>query len=601
MTDQQRTRPRSEIPTEQTWAIEQVYASVDDWNDDLARITDSVDVLAEWQGTLAHSAADLLAALKLRDELFCDVDKLVTFAFLRQSEDATNTTFSELATRALGAYSTAQAAAAFIDPELLERPRAQINGFIEDEPELALFRHYFDAIDLRRDHTRSSEVEEILARTTEVTSSFYGIHGALENADLDLGRITDDEGAEHQLTQGNLLVFLQSPSRAVRETAWRTSSDAYLGLRNTMSQTLQGSFKSDVFYARARNYETALQAALQPGNIPEAVFFNLLDTVEKNMGTWHHYFRVRRRILGVDQLHEWDITAPLVAESARIPWERGIEMIADALEPLGEEYVATVRRGAVERWVDRAANTGKHGGAFSGGSPGMPPFISMTYTDDFQSVSTLAHEFGHSMHSYYAWKHQPHVYTDYGMIVAETASNMHQALMGKQLLDDVDDPSFLIEIIDERMGNYLRYFFTMPILARFELEGHTKIEAGGALTADGMTARLAEIYEEAYGGEVIVDPERNGITWARFPHLYQAYYVYSYAIGISAAAELSNQVLAEGEPAAKRYIEFLSAGASKFEIDALRDAGVDMTDPAPIQAAFDLLAEYVDRLDDLTR
>ena len=432
MTDAQKTLPRAEIPAEETWAIEDVYDSVDAWNRDYARISDSLAILAERQCTLAQSAADMLATLRLRDAVFCDVDKLVTFAFLRQSEDAANMTFSELANRASGLWSTAQAAAAFIDPELLEIPRDQIDAFVAVEPELTPFQHYFDAIDLRRAHTRSSEVEEVLARSTEVTGSFYGIHGVLENADMDLGQITDDAGTTHQLTQGNLQIFLQSPSRAVREAAWRVSSDAYLGVRHTMAQALNGSFKSDIFYARARNYETALEAALQPGNIPEAVFNNLLDTVERNMSTWHRYFQVRRRILGVDKLHEWDITAPLVPQSTRIPWEQGAKMIASALQPLGGEYVEIVTRGADERWVDRSANTGKHGGAFSGGSPGMPPFISMTYTDDFQSVSTLAHEFGHSMHSYYAWQNQPHVYTDYGMMVAETASNMHQALMGKK-------------------------------------------------------------------------------------------------------------------------------------------------------------------------
>lgn len=601
MIDPQRTPPRSEVPAEQLWAIDEVYGSVEEWNADFARIADSINTVADRRETLATSAQDLLATLELRDQLFEAVDKLVTFAFLRQSEDAANMTFSELADRAFGIYSSAQAAASFIEPELLELRRDQIDDFVREEPDLEQYQHYFDAIDLRRAHTRSPEVEEILARTTEITSSFYGIHGMLENADLNLGQVVDDDGETHQLSQGNLQVFLQSPSRAVREAAWKQSADAYLSVRNTMAQALNGSFKSDVFYARARNYETTLEAVLQPGNIPDAVFFNLLDTVERNMSTWRRYFQIRKRILGVDRLYEWDITAPLTPQTTKIPWDQGIRMIADALQPLGEEYVATVVRGAEERWVDRAANTGKHGGAFSGGSPGMPPFISMTYTDDFQSVSTLAHEFGHSMHSYYAWKHQPHVYSDYGMMVAETASNMHQALMGKQLLNDVQDDNFLIEIIEERMGNYLRYFFTMPILARFELECHTRIEEGGALTADSMSALLAGIYEDAYGGEVVVDPERTGITWARFPHLYQAYYVYNYAIGISAAAELSQQVLTEGEPAAQRYIEFLSAGASKFEIDALRDAGVDMTDPAPIQAAFDLLAEYVDRLDELTR
>ncbi|MEZ4573127.1 MAG: oligoendopeptidase F [Thermomicrobiales bacterium] len=601
MADLQKTLPRSEVPTDHLWAIDTVYASVDDWNDDYSRISDKIGNLDERRGTLAASARAMYDTLQMRDDIYADVDRLATFAFLRQSEDAANMTFSELADRASSIWSRTQAAAAFIEPELLEIPREAINQFMEDLPELQQYRHYFDAIDLRREHTRSAEVEELLARASEITRSFSSIRGALENADLDLGQIEDARGNTHQLSQGNLGIFLQSPDRATREAAWKTSADAYLSVRNSMAGSLNGSFKSDVFYARSRNYDTALQAALEPENIPAAVLHNLLDTVDRNMPTWRRYFQVRRRILGLDEMHEWDITAPLVEESTAISWERGNEMIAEALEPLGGEYVDILRSGATDRWVDRAANTGKHGGAFSGGSPGTFPFISMTYTDDFQSVSTLAHEYGHSMHSYYAWQTQPHVYTDYGMMVAETASNMHQALMGKKLLGEVEDPAFLIEIIEERMSNHLRYFFTMPILARFELECHTIIENGGALTADSMSSLLADIYEKAYGGEVVVDRERMGITWARFPHLYQAYYVFNYAIGISAAAELSNQVLSEGQPAAERYLDFLRAGASKFEIDALRDAGVDMTDPAPVQAAFDILAEYVDRLDELSR
>ena len=404
MSDSKATRPRSEVPTEYLWAIEDVYATVDDWNSDEARLSDSIDMLRDRQGTLCESAEAMLATLTLRDSLMVEIDKLVVYAFLRQSEDAANTTFAALAARAAGVWSSAHAAGAFIDPEILEIPRSTIDGFIQDQPKLAIFQHYFDEIDLRRAHTRSTEVEELLARSAEVTGSFSGIGGTLENADLDLGTIIDGEGNPQQLSQGNLLTLLQDPSREVRKAAWETSSDAYLSVRNTMAQSLNGSFKSDVFYARARHYDTVLQARLAPGNIPEAVFFNLLDTVERNMSTWHRYFQIRRRILGVDQLHEWDITAPLVSESTRISWERGNEMIADALQPLGDEYVAIVRRGATERWVDRAANTGKHGGAFSGGSPGMAPFISMTYTDDFQSVSTLAHEFGHSMHSHHAWE-----------------------------------------------------------------------------------------------------------------------------------------------------------------------------------------------------
>ncbi len=593
--------PRDQVPKEERWAIESVFDSIDAWNSEFIRLSSSLAQFGADQGTLGDSGAAMLETLRRRDEIMRKVDKLATYAFLRQSEDATNQQISELADRASSIWARAQAAAAFIEPEILQIPPQTINQFMRDEPQLETYRHYFSVIDLRREHTRSAEVEELLARATEITWSFASIHNALENADLDLGIITDDEGREQQLSQGNLGVFLSSQDREVREAAWTTSARAYLSARNSMAQSLAGSIKSDVFYARARHYDSALQAALEPFNIPDQVFYNLLETVKDNLPTWHRYFRIRRRILGVDQLQEWDITAPLVTNTTKIPWDRGIEMILSSLEPLGDEYVSIVRDGARNRWVDRAANRGKHGGAFSGGSPGTPPFISMTYDDDFNSVSTLTHELGHSLHSYYTWQAQPHVYSDYGMMVAETASNMHQALMGKKLLSEVDDPAFLIEIIEERMSNHLRYFFTMPILARFELECHTRVEEGGALTAENMSELLADIYEESYGGEVVVDRELMGITWARFPHLFQAYYVFNYAIGIAAAAELSNQVLDEGETAVQRYLNFLRTGASSFEIDALRDAGVDMTGPGPVQAAFDLLAVYVDRLDELTR
>lgn len=595
------TLPRDQVPEEERWDIESVFPSIEAWNVEYERLEALIPEVESSRGALGESGQALLAALRQRDETMSYVDKLATYAFLRQSEDSTNQRFGELADRAASIWARGQAAAAHIEPEILAIPKERIEQFIQEVPELEMYRHYFEVLDLRREHTRSAEVEELLARATELSWSFVSIHNALENADLDLGTITNEHGEQRQLSHGNLQVYLSSQDRRVREEAWKTSADAYLSVRNSMAQSLAGSIKSDVFYARARRYDSALQAALHPVNIPEQVFFNLLDTVRRNLPTWHRYFRIRRRILGVDKLHEWDITAPLVQQTTKIPWERGVQMILDSLEPLGEEYVGIVREGAERRWVDRCANIGKHGGAFSGGAPGTPPFISMTYSDDFQSVSTLTHEFGHSLHSYYCWQTQPYVYSDYGMMVGETASNMHQALLGKKLLNEVDDPNFLIEIIEERMANHLRYFFTMPILARFELECHTHVERGGALSAEYMSELLADIYEESYGGEVVVDRERMGITWARFPHLFQAYYVFNYALGISAAAELSNQVLTEGEPAAQRYLNLLRTGSSKFEIDMLREAGVDMTDPTPVQAAFDLLASYVDRLDELTR
>lgn len=597
--DRDRLPDRSELTEDQRWNIETIFASVDEWEAEHARLSTELPKIKRFRGRLGDSPAVLLEALEERDRLSTDLWILSSYAFLRQTEDAANATFSALADRASGFIAQAMAIMAYIDPEVLAIERERIDQFIAEEPKLATFEHYFKTLDLRRDHTRSSEIEEVLAAASDVTSGYSGVRSALENADLDFGTIQDEHGNDVQLGPGNLLRYLHSSDRDVRRSAWISAADAYVGMRHTFAGTLSGGMKRDVFYARAHNYETTLEAVLQPDATPVEVFHNLIETVWKNLPTWRRYFRVRRRALGLDTMHEWDITAPLVEEPRHIPYREGVELIAESLEPLGEEYVSILRQGITDRWVDPYANRGKHGGAFSGGTKGTYPFISMSYDDDFQSVSTLAHELGHSMHSYYTWETQPEIYADYGMMVAETASNMHQALLGKKLLAEIDDPSFLIEIIEERMSNHLRYFFTMPILARFELDAHTRVEQGQALTADWMSERIADLYEEAYGGEVVVDRERMGITWARFPHLFQAYYVYNYALGIAAAAELSNQVLNEGQPAVERYLTFLKSGSSKFQLEVLCDAGVDLRDPAPVQAAFDILAGYVDRLENI--
>ncbi len=592
---------REELSPDQTWDLESVFATREEWEAEFSRVATRLDEPEPYRGQLSSSPQSLLAALQLRDSISEEVDRVAVYAFLRLSEDATSDSANAMANRAAGLAARAGAATAFIDPEILSINSDLLEGYIEIEPALNIYRHYFDKLHLMRDHTRSSDVEELLARSEDMTSNFYSIRSALENADLDLGTITDSDGSAVELGQGNLMHFLASEDRVLREQVWTQAADAYVRMKNTFGTALAGGIKSDVFYMQARKFDSSLEAALSPNAIPTEVFHNLVDTVWQNLPTWHKYFQIRRRVLGVDRLEEWDIFAPLLSDSRDIPFADGVDMILDGLTPLGDEYVEIVRQGIADRWVDPYPNVGKGGGAFSGGAKGTLPFISMSYQNNIQSVSILTHELGHSMHSYYTWENQPQIYSNYSMFVAESASNMHQALLGHKLFAEVDDPAFLIEIIEERMANHLRYFFTMPILARFELETHERSERGEALTADGMTTILADLYEEGYGGEVEVDRERMGITWARFPHLFAGFYVFQYATGISAAAEMAKQVIAEGEPARQRYIDFLKTGDSKYPIDALRDAGVDMLDPAPVQAAFDILAGYVERLDELTR
>src|SRR5215203_2514240 len=568
--------PRAEVPVEETWALETVFATDDAWEKAFEDSGERLRAVEAFRGRIAEGAATLLATLRAADDLTEAVWKVLVYALLRRSEDATNAHAGEMADRAIGLATRAEAAGSFVGPEIAALSDETIADWLTQELGLEPYRHALMRISRLRAHIRSVEVEEILARAGEVAAASEITHSVLEDGELPLGQITDESGQTVRLAQGNLNRFLDSADRRVRQDAWERSADAYLAFRNTFA------------------------AALAGDNIPREVFHNLLDTVWKHLPVWHRYFSVRRRLLGLREgdLHGYDLEAPL-AEQPSFPWDRGVETILASVAPLGLEYVAEARRGLVERWTDRCANLGKGGGAFSSGTFGTEPFISMTWQDNLTGVSTLAHELGHSMHSLLTWRNQPLTYASYGMSAAGTASNLNQALMGAHLLAERDDRDWTVAVIEERMANYMRYFFTMPILARFELAAHERVEAGGALSADWMSRTLLGFYREGYGSDVVVDAPRMGITWARFSHLFMNFYVFQYGIGIAAAAALSEAILTEGEPARERYLTFLRAGGSVDPIVALRDAGVDMTSSEPIEHAFALLSDYVDRLEAL--
>jgi oligoendopeptidase F len=595
---------RSEISPEQRWDIESIFATPGDWERAFAATSDRLSGIERHQGSLATSGDALLAALRERDSLMLDAWRIELYGSMRVAEDATNAASLAIDDRARGLFAHVLAAAAFVEPEILTIAAGTLDRFMEETAELQEYAHYLDRVQRRRAHVRSSEVEQVLAQAGEPMSAFYAIQTALADADLKLGRITDEQGREVELGQGNLGTYAHSADRSVRQAAYEASSDAYLSLKNTFAANYAGTVKRDVFNARVRGYTSSLDAALFPEAIPREVFHNLLATVWKNLPTWQRYFKARAKLLGIEKAHAWDITESPLQRAGSPPqraftFDEGVEVIAESLAPLGEEYVSLVRQGINDRWVDARPNAGKVGGAFSTGMPGHHPFILMSWHDELGSVSTLTHELGHSLHSLYTWRTQPPIYANYSMFVAEVASNMNQALMGAHLLETVDDPDFLVTIIEERMGNNLRYLFTMPLLAKFELDCHERVERGDALTADSMIAAMADLYTEAYGDAVEIDRERMGITWATFPHLYANFYVFQYATGISAAAWLAQQVRQEGEPAARRYIDFLKTGGAEYPVEALRKTGIDMSQPEPVQAAFDMLAGYVQRLEDL--
>ncbi|MBA2518077.1 MAG: oligoendopeptidase F [Chloroflexia bacterium] len=591
---------RQDVPVAERWDIESVYDSIEAWERAYKAVEARLPEISQVQATLTDSPATLLAGLRLIDEIAEAVENLLVYAYLRRSEDATNSRVGEITDQVVGLATRAEAAGSFVGPAIAALSDATITAWYETEPQLRLYRHALEQIQRQRAHIRSAEVEEVLALAGEMGNAFETIHDSLENGELPLGTIKDERGNEVELAQGNLDTYLQSPDRRVRKDAWECSADAYLKLQNTMGATLTGAIKRDVFYAQTHNYPSSLAAALAPTNTSEQVFRNLLDTVWANFPVWQRYFRVRRRLLGLAEgdLHGYDLEAPLSSDPA-VAWDRGVALILDSLQPLGSEYVETVRQGMIDRWVDRAANLGKGGGAFSGGGYRTYPFISMTYQDRLTDVSTLTHEIGHSMHSHLTNTTQPYVYSGYGMSAAETASNFNQQLLGASLLAANDERGWVIAVIEERMANHQRYLFTMPILARFELACHERLEAGDALSAEWMSETLLGFYREGYGAEVVIDPERMGITWARFPHLFMNFYVFQYGIGISASAALAADIMRGDRAATERYLTFLRAGGSKDQIQALLDAGIDMSSKAPIERAFGILSGYIDRLESL--
>jgi len=591
---------RSEIPVQYTWNSSSVFASYAEWEAELASVRQSLTDIKTFQGHLGDGPATLAGAMDAVETLHRRLGKVFIYAYLHHAVDLGDQTATAALGKAQSVYGQALATTAFLDPELLSVGEDTLRAWIAGEPRLAQLAHYVDDLFRKQAHVRSAEVEEVLGLLADPFGGTSSVAEMLTDADFRFTAATSSDGRQLPVTQGTLQGILAGPDREARRTAWENYTGQHLTFKNTLATNLATSIKQNVFQMRARRYASTLEAALFPHSIPVSVFHNLIDTFRANLPTWHRYWAVRRKALGVDTLHPYDIWAPLTGERPQVPYAQAVDLICAGLAPMGDAYVETVRRGCLEdRWVDVYPNQGKGAGAFSAGQPGTFPFIVMNYNDDVFSLSTLAHELGHSMHSHLTWENQPIIYSSYSLFVAEVASNFHQALVRAHLLETQTDPAFQINVIEEAMSNFHRYFFIMPTLARFELEVHERVERGQGLTADAMNALMADLFTEGYGGEMHVDRNRVGITWATFGHLYVDYYVYQYATGLSGANALAKRVLSGGQPAVEDYLGFLKTGSSRYPLDALALAGVDLTTPAAVEVTFDVLASLVDKLEAL--
>ena len=619
---------RKEVAHEHTWNVESVFPSDDAWEVEFKRVNEQLPSLVRFRGRLGESAAMLADWFEVTEQLGIALGKVVLYANMYHTVDTTDQAAAAKNDRARGLMARAAAAMSFAEPEMLTIGFDKLRAWTSQEPRLAIYGHYFDRLERRAAHVRSAEVEELLSELGDSFRTAAAIHGTLADADLrfTLAHAPDDTQT-FEVTQGTIGALRTHPDREIRRTAWESYADAHLAVRNTMANCIAAGVKQNVFIARARRYESALDAALTGNYIPVAVFYNLVETFRRNLPTWHRYWAIRKRALGYDKMYVYDEKAPLTKTKPQVPFAQAVEWICNGMQPLGDEYVSMMRRGLVEeRWVDLYPNKGKRAGAFSTGVPGTMPFILTSYNDDLFSMSTLAHELGHSMHKVYTQRTQPFVYSRYGIFLAEVASNFNQALVRAYLLNNpviaspegtkqspssqsgiasqkplaMTETDFQIAVIEEAMSNFHRYFFIMPTLARFELEIHERVERGEALTAESMIALMADLFAEGYGDQVEIDRERAGITWAQFPtHLYSNFYVYQYTTGISGAHALAEGVLSGAPNAVDRYLAFLSAGGSMYPLDTLKRAGVDLTTPEPIERTFGVMARMVDRLEQL--
>jgi oligoendopeptidase F len=588
---------RADVPREQTWDIEALFATPQDWEAEAQTLPAAIDALVAHAGNLGSGPDALAAYLGEADEVELRLTRLFSYAGMGASVDGRDAVAAARRDQASAVAARFGSVTAFARPELLALDQDMVAGWLT-RPDLADWRIRFERLWRTREHVRSAEVEELLGAVQAPFASARGIHPALANMDLRFGTA----GGE-TVTQGNVDRLTSAPDRETRREAWENYADAHLAVRHSQAAMYATHVRQQAFLARARRYPDAITATLAPDRIPPAVVTTLLDTYRAHTPTWHRYWTVRRQWLKLPELREYDVKAALVPPR-EVGYAQAVEWIAQGMAPLGDDYVNELRAGlTTERWVDYAENDGKRQGAYSNGGGRVKPYIFMTWNGTLSSSSTLAHEIGHSMHSLLSQREHPSAVPRYTLFHAEVASNFDQAMVRSHLLKqarEAGDTDFEVAIIEEALANFHRYFFIMPTLAAFELEAYRRIEAGGTLSAPDLTTLTADLLQQGYGDGVSMDRERSGILWAQFStHLYANFYAYQYATGISAAHQLLAQFGENADAARERYLGFLRSGGSLDPIDALKEAGVDMLSPEPVEATFRTLAGYVDRLEEL--
>lgn len=592
---------RKDIDPKYQWNLESMYENDEKWEKDFKEIKSLSEQIKRYKGKVAESSKTLLEVIELNLEISRILENVVTYAKMRQDEDTRKDVYQDLTDRSSGLMVEVEGSTSFITPEILQIEEATLKDYLVNEEGLKLYEHYINQIVRRKKHFRTPEEEAIIAQVGDLANGPENAFSMLNNADIKFPKIKNEDGEEIEITHGRFIPMMESKDRRVREDAFKALYNTYNQYKNTFASTLSTNIKKDVFYSKIREYDSALEAALDVNNIPIEVYDNLITAVHNNLEPMYKYVKLRKEMLGVEELHMYDLYTPIVKDvDMKIPYEEGKELVIQGLKPLGEDYINVVKEGFETKWIDVYENKGKRSGAYSWGTYDSKPFILLNYNDTLDNVFTTAHEMGHSLHSYLSRENQPYVYGNYSIFVAEIASTTNEALLMNHMLKNVKNKEEKLYLLNHYLEQFRGTVYRQTMFAEFEKIIHEKVEKGESLTADSLSKIYKELNEKYYGPHMVVDDEIS-MEWARIPHFYYNYYVFQYATGFSAAIAFSQKILNEGNEAVEKYLGFLKSGESDYPINVLKKAGVDMTSSQPVDDALKLFSSLVDEMEKLIR
>ena len=590
---------RSEVPEEMTWNLKDMFESDQAWMAEYEAMKEFPAKIAAFQGTLARSAQDLLAWFRLQDEIELRLGVLMGYASCKGDEDTGNSFYQDVRGKAMNVYVSIASAAAFATPEIMAIADETLDQFYAQQPELETYRRSLYQIRRRKDHILSPAEERLLASAGEMANASENIAGVFRNADQIFPDVTDSQGNVHPLTDATFVPLLTSPDRELRRRAFETYYKQLGQYKNTIAATLDGQFKQLCFFSNARHYDSTIQASLDATEVPVPVYMNLIEAVHNNLDKMYRYVALRKKLLGVDELHMYDVYTPIVADADQaITYEQAKETVLKALQVLGDDYVDLLKEGFSNRWIDVYENVGKRSGAYSSGNSRPHPYVLLNHKDNLDCQFTLAHEMGHALHSYHSCKYQPVSTSDYVIFVAEVASTCNEVLLMRHLLKKTTDKKQRAYLINHFMDQFKGTVYRQTMFAEFELAMGKMAESGQALTADALCQKYHALNKLYFGPDMVSD-DQIALEWARIPHFFYNYYVFQYATGFSAAVAIANRILKEGAPAVADYKKFLSGGCSTDPISLLKIAGVDMSSPEPVNSALALFGELVDEMEQL--